>query len=419
MQRRFRIIVCASLVLSGISLSAEVHELDRSWQSGWLHIHHISTGRGNAAFAILPDGTTLLIDAGDLEPTRASSLAPLVLAMPRPNEQVSAAQSIASYIRELGFDAIDYGVITHFDNDHYGHIVVGLDGHTLSGIEELDRLLPVSVLVDRAWPDYDFPGDLDRLHSTNRPAFAYYREFVKTRHRSGREVQGARAGSKTQISLGHDPLSYPGFEVRVVKVNNLIWTGQGELARELFSAEDMLNSSIGVRENPLSIALLMRYGEFEYFTGGDLTGEPGFNKPAWFDVESPVAEVVGEADVTTLNHHGNRSSVNANFLRTLQPRVLVQQSWISDHPGSEVVHRMADRAIYPGDRDVFATYVHPASEQTIGRKMVELYRSYAGHVVVRIAPNGTRYFVDVVDDSEVPAKLRQTFGPYFSRNSAK
>jgi len=34
------------------------------WSPGELDIHQISTGRGNAAFFILPDGTTLLVDAG-------------------------------------------------------------------------------------------------------------------------------------------------------------------------------------------------------------------------------------------------------------------------------------------------------------------------------------------------------------------
>ena len=35
------------------------------WTPGTLDIHHINTGRGNAALLVLPDGTTLLVDAGD------------------------------------------------------------------------------------------------------------------------------------------------------------------------------------------------------------------------------------------------------------------------------------------------------------------------------------------------------------------
>ena len=36
------------------------------WQPGMLDIHQISTGRGNAGLYIFPDGTTLLVDAGEL-----------------------------------------------------------------------------------------------------------------------------------------------------------------------------------------------------------------------------------------------------------------------------------------------------------------------------------------------------------------
>ena len=38
----------------------------KPWSEGSLDIHHISTGRGPAFFYILPDGTRLLVDAGDL-----------------------------------------------------------------------------------------------------------------------------------------------------------------------------------------------------------------------------------------------------------------------------------------------------------------------------------------------------------------
>ena len=39
------------------------------WREGYLDIHQISTGRGNATFMILPDGTTMMVDMGDLGDT--------------------------------------------------------------------------------------------------------------------------------------------------------------------------------------------------------------------------------------------------------------------------------------------------------------------------------------------------------------
>src|SRR6476660_1370849 len=60
------------------------------WVHGTLDIHQISTGRGNAALVVMPDGTTLLIDAGAVSTTP--------FADPRPNGTRSPAGWIAYYI---------------------------------------------------------------------------------------------------------------------------------------------------------------------------------------------------------------------------------------------------------------------------------------------------------------------------------
>src|SRR4249920_3068621 len=59
------------------------------WSPGTMDIHQISTGRGNAALVVMPDGTTLLVDAG-------ASAAPF--ADPRPNRTRSPGGWIAYYI---------------------------------------------------------------------------------------------------------------------------------------------------------------------------------------------------------------------------------------------------------------------------------------------------------------------------------
>lgn len=42
------------------------------WTLGTMDIHEISTGRGSSTFFILPDGTTMLYDAGEFTQTSAS-----------------------------------------------------------------------------------------------------------------------------------------------------------------------------------------------------------------------------------------------------------------------------------------------------------------------------------------------------------
>jgi hypothetical protein len=85
-----------------------------AWAAGTLDIHQIVTGRGNAAFMMFPDGTTLLLDAGDVGDTEYADQ--------RPASSRTTAQWITRYVRHMaGPDArIDYAVITHFHGDHVG-----------------------------------------------------------------------------------------------------------------------------------------------------------------------------------------------------------------------------------------------------------------------------------------------------------
>ncbi|MBQ1336712.1 MAG: hypothetical protein IIY32_00195, partial [Thermoguttaceae bacterium] len=44
---------------------SEVGKPYRGWQEGELDLHIIHTGAGDNAFHVFPDGTTVLLDAGD------------------------------------------------------------------------------------------------------------------------------------------------------------------------------------------------------------------------------------------------------------------------------------------------------------------------------------------------------------------
>src|SRR6516225_7602568 len=92
------------------------------WQQGMLDLHHINTGRGNAAFYIFPDGTTMLFDAGEL-PFSDSTVSKRVTS-PHPNAAKHAYEWIAGYINTFGPNnykgKLDYAAISHFHSDHYG-----------------------------------------------------------------------------------------------------------------------------------------------------------------------------------------------------------------------------------------------------------------------------------------------------------
>src|SRR4051812_35873687 len=93
-----------------------------AWQEGYMDLHHINTGRGNAAFYILPDGTTMIVDAGELDPTAARTTSPRN-AVIRPNDSKRPYEWITDYIRQFAppkTAVIDYALITHFHDDHFG-----------------------------------------------------------------------------------------------------------------------------------------------------------------------------------------------------------------------------------------------------------------------------------------------------------
>ena len=89
-----------------------------AWTPGMLDIHQIATGRGNAALFILPDGTTLLVDAG-----AAGDGIPET--DPHPDASRTPGAWIARYIKRhlpAGVGDLDYALITHFHPDHMGQL---------------------------------------------------------------------------------------------------------------------------------------------------------------------------------------------------------------------------------------------------------------------------------------------------------
>lgn len=89
-------------------------------------------------------------------------------------------------------------------------------------------------------------------------------------------------------------------------------------------------------ENARSVVVKVSYGSFDALVGGDLTG---FTP----DVETGLAQVVGEVELYKVHHHGSRTSSNEPLLGALLPTV----SFISlgarntyGHPHPEVIARL-------------------------------------------------------------------------------
>ncbi len=382
------------------------------WQKGFLDIHFISTGRGNAAFYLLPDGTSLLVDMGELPSGKDGRGSPAV-----PDSSKSAAQWVADYIHHFhpqGNQAVlDYVLITHYHGDHMGSAREAQRTHPegkykIFGITELGSIVPMRKLIDRG---YDHPLDLREAAKETRSGsmrgvnqFEDYWKFIEYQKKSnGLVYEKFRVGSVTQLHLTNGQ-EFPHFTIK-----NLFANGDVAGIYDTTVAVRKFKKGELVDENNLSCGIKISYGKFDLYTGGDIPGIGHTGATDFFSMESYAAPVIGQVDVATLNHHGNRDSQNEYFVRTLQPRVWIGQSWTVRHPGEEVVRRITSRLVYPGDRDLFTNFLHPANQTFLGSMAEEHYKSTSGHIVLRVQAKGDQYDIFILDDKTTERSVLKQF----------
>jgi beta-lactamase superfamily II metal-dependent hydrolase len=320
----------------------------QQWNYGCLDIHHINTGRGNSTFCIFPDGTTLLIDAGDMSELHSRVFSNRNCPM-KPDNSKTAPQRIADYIASVYPSAIekgiDYALITHYHDDHFGEADSSRrnsgNGYLLSGITEVGTIIKIHTLIDRGSIE---PIDLNSksFRNTNwtdeyhliQTLDEYHKFIVYQTTANNLIYQQFITGSNNQFLQKNKPEDFSNFHIQNLFGNGKIWYGSGD------SCFRALPDHIYPGENPLSLGIKITYGKFDYYTGGDISGMDGLGQPDYSSMEAKAAPVIGAVDVATLNHHGNRDSQSPLWISILRPSVWVQQAWSADHPGEEVFRRI-------------------------------------------------------------------------------
>lgn len=87
--------------------------------------------------------------------------------------------------------------------------------------------------------------------------------------------------------------------MKVVVASGYAWDGERKI--QVTTATD---------ENPLSVGLLISYGDFQLWVGGDLTSP----------VEVKIAPYVGDVDVYVMHHHGSYTSSSFPSCGYFDPR---------------------------------------------------------------------------------------------------
>ena len=228
--------------------------------------------------------------------------------------------------------------------------------------------------------------------------------------REGKKNEGFVIGSNSQIKLLKDPGSYPTFEVRNIVGNGKIWTGSGTTAKELVPST--ASSSEQLNENRCSCGIRITYGNFDYFSAGDILGVE--KAPEWFDIETPVAKLLGETDVVVANHHAYSDAMCDTYISQVKPQVYVIPVWDYYHPQPATLSRMLSQTLYPGERSVFAAGMVDSNRSRLGEDGLKI--KPAGHVVTRVYPGGEKFQIFVLNDRNEAYEILYKTGEIKSNN---
>ena len=377
------------------------------WEPGMLDIHHISTGRGNCALFILPDGTSAMVDAGELHGE------PQFLIDIKPDASRRSGEWMGRYAKRhlaaAGRDEIDYFFLSHFHEDHMGWVVpdspTGPDGaYRLTGVSDVAQIVPIGRFLDRDFPTYSYPVPLTRDSALN------YVAFVKYQQSHGKTVERFTPGRNDQIRLLRAPGKFDSFRVQNLVANGEVWTGIGTETRKRFPDLATLKPDDYPNENMCSAALRLSYGKFDYYTGGDLTCSDDYGANPWRDIETPVAQVAGPVEVAVVNHHGYADAAGGGFVRALRPQAFLIEAWDSAHPVVNTLGNLMSKRLYPADRDIYATAMK--EENRIANKEVRRMKSSNGHVIVRVAPGGASYQIIITTNADESDRVVASYGPF-------
>lgn len=408
-----RTLLIATQLLIASSIFAKNPEVGKplpEWSEGILDIYAVNTGRGESTFFIFPDGTTMLLDAGEVRATTPNYVAQ------RPDSLTPPYQAYTRFINNLlkpmKKNYMDYMVLSHFHIDHFGDVKKDMPKSaskkfTLSGMPGIGETIHPKMIVDRGWPEYKDPTVPESKVFDN-----WYNFIIEQKDLYNANIEKIKVGSNKQFILKNKPAKYPTFEIRNLAANGEVWTTRDTITRNYFIPSKYLTPEQLPDENQNSIAMRISYGKFDYFTGGDL---PSYTNYDWQCLERPVAEACGPVEAMKSTHHMNYDAMGATLLRGLRPQVIVVHTAKAQQPDLEVIRRIHSNVrSFPGKKDVFATNQHPATPFVCYPQAGEMPASQ-GHILIRVMPGGDQYYVYALDDTKDGNIVKSIHGPYQCR----
>ncbi|MBR3074416.1 MAG: hypothetical protein IKH11_01490 [Bacteroidales bacterium] len=423
------------------AIDVSVGQVLPAWQEGYLDIHSINGGRGEAFYYIFPDGTTMLCDAAGAPPAESynygSSASQGVPS--KPSASINSGSVIVQYIQHfapaVSGGRLDYFMTSHYHGDHIGSwrseyakfgwtpynkegekvSAVNLNdgGFLLNGIAEVGLSIPIDKVLDRGdWSDRPSADFFDDGGRKRYQLYINYLDYAARKQGTVRET--LQVGHEDQIVLKHDRSKYSNFGVRTIASGGNIWTGSGTGVNTTYvpgAAECSSNHTAwNIDENIFSNVFLLRYGNFDFFSGGDIQYN-GKSSLSWKDIEKPISQVVKKVEGMKASHHSTANTNGADLLGKLKPEFYIAGVWRDVQPNPETLKRVY--AANPSTR-VFTTNLAESNVATLKSNGIDpgKFACTGGHVVIRVLPGGTKYYIYVLNDNNLEFKVKAKYGPF-------
>ena len=372
-----------------------------AWKKGVFRIATLYTGGSEATFLTFPDGTTALIDCGDIGATGVQHLPD---AKRRPGEW-TARWVLADNPNGKN---VDYFLLTHYHSDHAGNGKYSAGrskrgNYALSGIGQAMEVLDFGTMIDRSWPQMEDPSSTTDGFSAG--IVAHLREVYAEAQKRGTKIERFRLEKGSdQIRLQHG--GWKGFGFAPLCARGCVLKRDGSILD--------IGEAIGVprsrfTENALSTAMVFSLGNFRYYNGGDFSWHVKTPAGTFADIEDFLAPECPEVDVANANHHGYHSMTDA-LVKALRARVIVTGVWHQEHMNRPTMRRLA-KATWPC---LYAPGLFPAKRRHQDAAEPWLKdvapESFTGtHAVIDVASDGQTYRLMMVSAAD---ESRRILGAY-------